>query len=313
MKNEKTYPIKAVTQKTGLSVHVIRAWEKRYNAVKPQRTETNRRLYTETDVEKLSLLVKLTEWGHNIGSIASLSIKTLKEMILDAKGDTAFTRSDNPVQASNPQEFIDKCLEAINRFDAKMLEAAIFNASIVLSQPLLFEHVFIPLAKIVGDKWKSGELRIYQEHLFSRVVKAHLLETIEKNNLRDMSPNLVVAIPQHQAHEIGALIAAAYAASDGWKVTYLSPNLPAEEIIAGSIKLDAKVIVISIVYADDPLLIKKDLLRFGAALSKDTKIVVGGESAVLHKSTIDEIGGILADSFSDYRDIIAGLRQGYVN
>ena len=51
----------------------------------------------------------------------------------------------------------------------------------------------------------------------------------------------------------------------------------------------------------------------GAALSKDTKIVVGGESAVLHKSTIDEIGGILADSFSDYRDIIAGLRQGYVN
>ena len=299
MKNEKTYPIKAVTQKTGLSVHVIRAWEKRYNAVKPQRTETNRRLYTETDVEKLFLLVKLTERGHNIGSIASLSIKTLKEMILDAKGDTAFTRSDNPVQASNPQEFVDKCLEAINRFDAKMLESAIFNAEIVLSQPLLFEHVFIPLAKIVGDKWKSGELRIYQEHLFSRVVKAHLLETIEKNNLRDMSPNLVVAIPQHQAHEIGALI--------------LSPNLPAEEIIAGSIKLDAKVIVISIVYADDPLLIKKDLLRFGAALSKDTKIVVGGESAVLHKSTIDEIGGILADSFSDYRDIIAGLRQGYVN
>jgi DNA-binding transcriptional MerR regulator len=83
MKNENKYPIKAVAQKTGLSVHVIRAWEKRYNAVVPNRTDTNRRLYSESDIEKLQILLKLTTQGHNIGGIANLSIDDLREMVDD--------------------------------------------------------------------------------------------------------------------------------------------------------------------------------------------------------------------------------------
>jgi MerR family transcriptional regulator, light-induced transcriptional regulator len=74
MANNYKYPIKVVSQMTGLSVHVIRAWEKRYNVVEPDRTETNRRLYSEEDIEKLKLLNDALHLGHHIGGIANLSL-----------------------------------------------------------------------------------------------------------------------------------------------------------------------------------------------------------------------------------------------
>ena len=81
MENTKKYPIKIVANKTGLSMHVIRIWEKRYNAVIPERTETNRRLYSTEDILKLQLLSKAIEAGHTISSIANFSISDLKSLV----------------------------------------------------------------------------------------------------------------------------------------------------------------------------------------------------------------------------------------
>jgi DNA-binding transcriptional MerR regulator len=81
MANNYKYPIKVVSQMTGLSVHVIRAWEKRYNVVEPDRTDTNRRLYSEEDIEKLKLLNDAVHHGHHIGGIANLSLLELKKLI----------------------------------------------------------------------------------------------------------------------------------------------------------------------------------------------------------------------------------------
>ena len=78
------YPIKVVSQMTGLSAFVIRAWEKRYDAVTPSRTETNRRLYSEEDIEKLNLLNEAVKKGHNIGGIAKLAISEIRR-VLDRK------------------------------------------------------------------------------------------------------------------------------------------------------------------------------------------------------------------------------------
>ncbi len=79
------YPIKVVSQMTGLSVHVIRAWEKRYNVVEPERTNTNRRLYSEEDIEKLKLLNNVLHEGHSIGGVANLSLNELKNLLSENK------------------------------------------------------------------------------------------------------------------------------------------------------------------------------------------------------------------------------------
>src|SRR5262245_25366803 len=81
MNREQGYPIRAVARRTGLTSHVIRVWEKRYGAVSPMRTPTNRRLYSDTDVERLRLLHQATLAGHSIGQIAQLPNERLQALV----------------------------------------------------------------------------------------------------------------------------------------------------------------------------------------------------------------------------------------
>ena len=75
------HPIRVVARRTGLTPHVIRAWEKRYGAVTPHRTETNRRLYSQEDVERLTLLRRSTLLGRSIGQIAKMSTEELRRLV----------------------------------------------------------------------------------------------------------------------------------------------------------------------------------------------------------------------------------------
>ena len=92
-----SYGIGAVVKQTGLPAPTIRIWEKRYGAVAPDRTETNRRLYSAEDVARLGLLQSLTELGHSIGNIANLSLSRLEQQFAEAK------RRRAPAQARGSQ------------------------------------------------------------------------------------------------------------------------------------------------------------------------------------------------------------------
>jgi DNA-binding transcriptional MerR regulator len=72
------YSIKAITSLTGLTAETLRAWERRYDCITPQRNETGRRSYTQADLDKLKLLVSLTQNGHAISKIANLSCEELQ-------------------------------------------------------------------------------------------------------------------------------------------------------------------------------------------------------------------------------------------
>jgi len=74
------FNIQMASQLSGVATATIRAWEKRYQAVTPERAENRHRLYSEEDIEKLSLLAKLTDFGQNIGKIARLDLEELKKV-----------------------------------------------------------------------------------------------------------------------------------------------------------------------------------------------------------------------------------------
>ena len=81
MKNELKYPIGYVSRQTGLTAHQIRAWERRYAAVVPERTQSNRRLYSETDIVRLKLLTKARQSGLSLEQLAALSTEDLMRLI----------------------------------------------------------------------------------------------------------------------------------------------------------------------------------------------------------------------------------------
>jgi DNA-binding transcriptional MerR regulator/methylmalonyl-CoA mutase cobalamin-binding subunit len=315
MKNERTYPIKAVSQLTGLSVHVIRAWEKRYDAVQPVRTDTNRRLYSDSDIEKLRILLKLTTQGHNIGGIANLSVKELNELLSDQPkvSSAALPQRREPSRQIEPETLFTSCLKAVYEFDIKELESILYKASVNLSQPVLLDRIIAPLIIEVGELWKEGEIRVYHEHMVSASIRGFLYNLIDSSKNIESAPNVLVTTPQGQLHELGALMAAAAASTEGWNVTYLGPNLPAEEIVGAAERLQCKAIALSIVYPTDDWILRKELLKFKQILPKNTSLIVGGKGARGYLDVLEEIGAMVVIDLMGLRKILNSIRENKYN
>ena len=307
------YPIKVVSQMTGLSVFVIRAWEKRYSVVTPSRTETNRRLYSEEDIEKLRILSEAVQRGHNIGGIARLSTKEI-QAVLDRNHTGSTTSEDSSVDMlSDAETIINNCVEAIKAYDAKTLETLLFKASSKMSQPQLIENLIIPLVYKVGDMWHEGLLRVANEHLASAVIRSFLANLIDQHNPSENAPVVISATPRGQDHELGALIAGVTAAAAGWKVIYLGPNLPVEEIAAVTDSLEAKVVALSIVYPSDDPQLKMDLLNLNRMLSSNVSLIVGGRASEGYLDVLNEIGAVVVKNTKQLRAELEALRDNKYN
>lgn len=315
MKNENKYPIKAVAQLTGLSVHVIRAWEKRYNAVSPLRTDTNRRLYSDSDIEKLQVLLTLTSKGHSIGGIANLPIAELKELLAEQpeapKSSFRFDRDVN--RFSDPDTIFTSCLKSVYDLNIKELESNLYKASVNLSQPVLLDRVIVPLITQVGDMWKEGEIRVYHEHMVTASLRSFLSNLIDSSKTNEAAPKILVTTPQGQLHELGALIAAATASAEGWNVTYLGPNLPAEEIVGAAKQLACKAIALSIVFPMDDWILRKELLKFKQILPKDIPLLIGGKGARGYLDVLEDVGARVILDISSLRKSLSSIRENKYN
>jgi DNA-binding transcriptional MerR regulator/methylmalonyl-CoA mutase cobalamin-binding subunit len=305
------YPIKVVSQMTGLSAFVIRAWEKRYDVVTPTRTETNRRLYSEDDIEKLRLLNEAVHKGHNIGGIAKLSIDDLKSILSQNKiKNTSSTQEELPTDIDS---MINASIESVKAYDGKHLETILLKASSKLSQPQLIEDLVVPLIYKIGDLWHDGEIRVAHEHLASAVIRSFLASLIEQHSPDENAPVIISATPRGQDHELGAMIVGVIAAPLGWKVIYLGPNLPVEEISAVADSLEAKVVALSIVYPGDDQQLKKDLHNLKRILPESTSIIFGGRASTSYLDIIDEIGGTHVKDSRQLRIELNAIRENKFN
>lgn len=303
---DKTYTIKSVSKLSGLSELVIRAWESRYEAVTPDRTKGNRRLYSENDLEKLSLLKKLTDRGHRIGSIAHLEYEDLKRMS-NKKEFEKLTETNRSEFDLLPMSILD-CVDAIRVFDGKKLETILMDASLLLSQPKLIENFIIPLMEKIGIFWQEGLLRVSHEHFASTIIRKFLSTISDGYNINGSAPKLIVTTLQGQYHEVGALIGSSYAASDGWKPIYLGASLPAEEIAFVRNETGANAILLSFIYPYDDPSIRSEIQKL-RELVEDVPVIVTGNAAESYKSIFEENSITLLNDSKSFREGLLKIRQ----
>ena len=310
MTDEHKYGIKTVAIQTGLTQYTIRAWEKRYDVVAPLRTETNRRLYSDADIARLTLLRLGTEAGHSIGRIAILPVEKLLELI-GTEGmiaQSATIAKEDISQETSLRFYIASCIAAVKQFEARTLESTLFAASVAFSQPIFLERLIVPLMQQIGEQWRVGALRIAHEHLATAVIRTLWGSICQGFDVSASMPTLVIATPRGQLHEIGALIAGTTAASEGWQVTYLGPNLPAEEIVGCVVQNAAQAVGLSIVYpTDDPHLVN-ELQKLRRGLQEHVSLFVGGAGAVPYDHVVSAIGGVRVNDMQTFRFELQTLR-----
>lgn len=312
MENKITYPIKAVSNITGLSIHVIRAWEKRYNVVVPERTTTNRRLYSANDVEKLKLLSNASNKGYSIGSIAKLGIEELRSILgneqISEFSSNELVKNDSKDRVTQGS-YLNNCVNSIKNLNAQNLEMELYKALVDLPQLRFINEVVSPLLENIGKMWHDGEIRIVNEHISTAVIRKILTSLIDNNSNSSNEPSILIATPKGQLHELGALIIAVVASSDGWKVTYMGPDLPGEEIAAAVERLHPQILALSIVYPNDDYTLEGEMLKLKKLLNGDYKIIAGGRSVQSYKATLESMNAKIISSIDEFREELERSRK----
>ena len=303
------HAIRVASRRTGLSQHVIRVWERRYRAVTPRRTDTNRRLYTDADIERLRLLEEARQAGHAISRIAGLTNEEIQKIIdVDRRYNPSTVESASP--RSDVQNIIDSCLSAVKRLDSTAFEEELAHAMVNLNVSRVLEEVVLPLLVQIGDNWHSGHFRVADEHMATAVLRSFLGSVRELRRAPAGGPKMVVTTPAGQIHELGALVVAALASVAGWNSIYLGPNLPADEIAGAVLTSGADVLAMSLVHpADDPLL-PSELSRIRRGLGTSVTILTGGSASLGYADTLQDINAVQINDSLSLSEQLAGLRYG---
>ena len=301
---EPLFSIGTTARKTGLTVDLIRAWERRYKVVKPQRTQGRHRLYSQNDVERLDLLRRASLHWRRIGKIAHLSNETLVQIIEQEEQleqvvteQEAKIVSDACVQAS---------LDAVQGFDSHTLQNLLEDAWIEMDVATLVAEVLAPLMRTIGDRWAEGSMNVAHEHLATSVVQPFLKELARNFPCADNAPVAAFATPPSQPHELGTLFAVAVTAAEGWKVHYLGGDLPVDDLAAACHKLQPRVLGLGITLAEERAQLLSSLNRLRRQLDPTIQLLVGGEGA---RHFHDEFKLLRAQHIADLGHLQAVLSQ----
>ncbi len=303
---EARHPISVVAARTGLSPHVLRAWERRYDVIEPTRSEGGHRLYTDAEITRLGLLARLTGSGERIGQIAGLSTAKLRKLVeRGAAGERSAGRTALP--GHSPERRVAAALKLASEYDAEGLEALLRRAVVDFPAPLLIERLLAPFLTKMGEAWQAGEMGPGQEHVASAAVARAVGWLLEALPPAPGAPGLVVGTLAGHRHELGAQMVAATAASEGWRVTYMAPDLPAEDIAAAATLTGATAVAVSLVYPEDDRATAAALRRLAKSLPRTTRLLVGGGATSSYAALLDEIGAETPGDLAGLRGHLRGL------
>lgn len=231
LSTEPKYTIKTVTIQTGIRAVTIRAWEKRYNLLSPQRSKNRYRLYSDQDIGVLRWVKMMVDNGMVISRVA-VEVCHFRE-----NGDWP----ENPppmVQTKPISQEIPPARLADELFQALIIHHDEAEANEVLQKAhSLYDLATVCLEVItaclinVGETWHRGELRITEEHYASQYLQGRLVSLFQAFPNRRGAPSIIMGCSPNELHEIGVLMLAVMLRQDGYRVEYLGPDVPIDDLV----------------------------------------------------------------------------------
>ena len=262
------YPIRAVARATGLSVDTLRAWERRYGAVRPARGDRGRS-YSDADVARLKALARLVARGHAIGSIATLPESTLLALLDGSPGPIATGAARPPDDHLQPPRRGARPLRPRRHgADAEPVCHGAAGAGAHLRRGA-------PRAPRRGRTLGIGDAAPRAGAPHSASIRS-VLGGLLRAALRPARPPIVVAGVAHDRHELGLLSAALIAATAGYGVVYLGPDLPADEIARTAQNAGARVVLVAATLPPRLSIANRKALQ---AMARHGQLWIGGPAA----------------------------------
>ena len=193
-----TFSIKNLENISGIKAHTIRIWEKRYNLLQPERTDTNIRRYSLSSLQKLLNITLLYNHGFKISKIASLE-----------EGEIPIMVRDIALKSTSEQVAINALKLAMVNFDYVMFDATYDEIASKYEFDYIFINIFMPLMKELGILWQTGAISPSHEHFITNLVKQKIhiqTELIQRKQTPQENQRVfVLFLPENEIHELGVL------------------------------------------------------------------------------------------------------------
>jgi MerR family transcriptional regulator, light-induced transcriptional regulator len=254
-----------LSRRTGVSADLLRAWERRYGLLEPTRSGGGLRLYSPGDFERVQLMKR-----HLADGLAAAEAAAL---VLRAEA-TGAAEAAPPTSEFRPAELRSELAQALESFDEPGAQAVLDRLLAAATVDTFLREIVLPYLNELGDRWERGEVSVAQEHFASGVLRGRLLGLARGWGL-GMGPTAVLACLPGEQHDIGLISFGLALRAQGWRIVYLGPDCPVENVAEASRQLEARLVVLSAVSVErvDPVLPALE------DLARSQTVGVGGAAA----------------------------------
>lgn len=224
MNNIKTnFSIKDLENLTGIKAHTIRIWEKRYDLLQPDRSDTNIRSYSLSSFQKLLNISYLNNNGYKISKIAELQEDEIPIKVREIAS-----------RAKVEDHAINAFKMAMINFDQTLFYNTYNNLIETNTFSDIFYNVFLPLLDEIGLLWQTNTITPAHEHFISVHIKQKILLNIERLQILEPKPvskTFVLFLPENEIHDIGLLFVNYQLRSKGYHTIFLGESVPMDSLI----------------------------------------------------------------------------------
>ena len=215
-----SFTIKDIENLSGIKAHTIRIWEQRYNFLKPKRTDTNIRYYSNDELKTVLNIALLNKYGFKISHIDRMNEKEIRDRILGLDDSRA---QQERIINSLLQEMIDLDMERFEKILNEHIAAKGIERTVV--------QIIFPFLEKIGILWLTGRINPAQEHLVTNIIRQKLIVAIESTVSHiEMGKTFLLFLPEGEYHELGLLFMYYLLRSRGAQTIYLGANVPLKDV-----------------------------------------------------------------------------------
>jgi methanogenic corrinoid protein MtbC1 len=290
------FDIATVERETGIGKDTLRVWEKRYGFPLPARDDHDERLYSQPQVEQLRLIKRLLGNGLRPSKVVGLSIDELNAMLV----------ATAKYESTHPEEILN-LVDLIKTHQAQGLRLGLTRMLFKQGLNDFLSKTITPLNQLVGEAWMRGEMRIFEEHLYSDQITNVLRNAIATLREQDSTPRVLLTTLPGEEHSLGLLMAEATLSLEGASCVNLGVQTPIREIASAVEAHRSDIVVLSFSAAINIQQIKTGLQQTRNALPAHVTIWAGGAGVARQRNMID--GVKVMGPLSDLTDVVTLWRN----
>ncbi len=215
-----SFTIKDLENLSGIKAHTIRIWEQRYSFIKPERSGTNIRYYSNDELKKILNVALLNKYGYKISHIDKMNEGEMKEKIL----------SLNHLEAQQ-ERIVNELIQCMVDIDIERLENILDKYIVARGIERTITQIIFPFLEKIGILWLTNHINPAQEHLVSNIVRQKLIVGIDGivTSLK-VNKTVLLFLPEGEYHELGLLFMYYLLKTRGVATIYLGSNVPLKDV-----------------------------------------------------------------------------------